>query len=222
MGLVLLVRHGQASFGADDYDVLSETGWEQSRTLGRALAEQGLEPAALVHGEMRRQRDTLVAMGEAAGWSVAPSVDPGWNEFDHLGVVASWARLGTRDLDLDDPKGFQRAFEQATARWTGGEHDEEYDEPWPAFLSRIRDALVRACDNDGVTIVSTSGGPVGAACATLISPDADPVATAHLWGSFNTVTANSSVTRVISGSRGRRLLTFNEHTHLPRELVTYR
>jgi len=37
MGVVLLVRHGQASFGADDYDVLSETGIEQSRMLGRAL-----------------------------------------------------------------------------------------------------------------------------------------------------------------------------------------
>ena len=31
MGIVLLVRHGQASFGADDYDVLSDLGVEQSR-----------------------------------------------------------------------------------------------------------------------------------------------------------------------------------------------
>jgi broad specificity phosphatase PhoE len=62
MGVVLLVRHGQASFGADDYDVLSETGVEQSRRLGRVLAEQGLAPVAVVHGAMRRQRDTAAEM----------------------------------------------------------------------------------------------------------------------------------------------------------------
>ena len=67
MGLVLLVRHGQASFGADDYDVLSETGVEQSRFLGRALAAQGVAPRAVVHGAMRRQRDT------ALRWSRLPA-----------------------------------------------------------------------------------------------------------------------------------------------------
>ena len=41
MGQLLLVRHGQASFGADDYDVLSPTGWEQGRRLGAHLAAAG-------------------------------------------------------------------------------------------------------------------------------------------------------------------------------------
>ena len=77
MGLVLLVRHGQASFGADDYDVLSEAGWEQGRVLGRALAD--VVPAAVLHGEMRRQRDTALGMAEGAGWDGQPEVDPGWN-----------------------------------------------------------------------------------------------------------------------------------------------
>ena len=40
-GSVLLVRHGQASFGADDYDVLSETGLGAGRLLGAWLAERG-------------------------------------------------------------------------------------------------------------------------------------------------------------------------------------
>ncbi|NUQ87355.1 MAG: histidine phosphatase family protein, partial [Glycomyces artemisiae] len=58
MGLLLLVRHGQASFGADDYDVLSETGWEQARLLGRWLAERRVTPTAVVQGGMRRHRET--------------------------------------------------------------------------------------------------------------------------------------------------------------------
>ena len=39
---ILLVRHGQASFGAADYDQLSPTGHEQSRVLGAALAARGV------------------------------------------------------------------------------------------------------------------------------------------------------------------------------------
>ena len=39
---------------------------------------------------------------------------------------------------------------------------------------------------------------------------------------FNTVTVNSSVTRVVVGSTGSRLLTFNEHPHLTPDTLTYR
>ena len=61
MGQLLLVRHGQASWDADDYDVLSETGWEQSRLLGQALAARGIMPDVVVHGGMRRHRETAEA-----------------------------------------------------------------------------------------------------------------------------------------------------------------
>ena len=56
MGVVLLVRHGQASFGAADYDNLSPTGHEQSRVLGAALAARGISADVVVAGEMKRYR----------------------------------------------------------------------------------------------------------------------------------------------------------------------
>ena len=68
MGRLLLVRHGQASFGAEDYDVLSETGWEQGRRLGARLARAGVRPTVLLRGAMHRHRETLEAMCDAAGW----------------------------------------------------------------------------------------------------------------------------------------------------------
>jgi broad specificity phosphatase PhoE len=224
MGLVLLVRHGQASFGADDYDVLSETGWEQSRVLGAALAAGGLTPGALVHGQMRRQRETAEAMAAAAGWTAPLEIDPAWNEFDHLGVITRGLdKLDQRPgVDLQDRRAFQASFEQATARWAGGEHDDEYDESWPSFVGRVRDGLQQACDREGVTVVVSSGGPIAAACATLVDPDAAADELPRLWNHFNTVTVNSGVTRILVGSTGRRLLTFNEHSHLSRDLVTYR
>ncbi len=219
MGLVLLVRHGQASFGSDDYDVLSETGVEQSRVLGGALAGQGIAPTAVLHGAMRRQRDTSLAMVEGGGWPVIPEADEGWNEFDHLGVVA---RAATDGGDALDRRGFQRVFEDATARWYGGEHDEEYAESWAAFVGRTLDAFDRSCTRDGVTVVVTSGGPIAVVCASLVAPGVSPRELASYWTVFNTVAVNAAVTRVLEGSTGRRLLSFNEHSHLPRELITYR
>jgi len=221
MGVVLLIRHGQASFGADDYDVLSETGLQQSRLLGQALAAQEMVPGAVLHGRMRRQLDTAVAIADGAGWSVAPEVDEGWDEFDHLGVVAA-------SLDRDDEvssldaRGFQRLFEAATARWYGGDYDEEYAETWSSFVARVDGALDRACSRDGVTVVVSSGGPIALACALLVDPEAPADAVPRLWSAFNTVTLNAAVSRILVGSTGRRLLSFNEHSHLPRHLVTYR
>ena len=219
MGVVLLVRHGQASFGAGDYDVLSDAGLEQSRVLGRALAVQGVTPSVVVHGAMVRQRDTARAMAAGGGWTVTPELDEGWNEFDHVAVVAQGVDLRAVG---NDRRAFQRVFEEATARWSGGTHDDEYAESWPAFLGRANDALDRALAREGVTVVVSSGGPIAAVAATLIDPVAPPDEIPRLWNAFNTVTANASVTRVLDGSTGRRLLSFNEHSHLPRALVTYR
>lgn len=224
MGVVLLVRHGQASFGADDYDVLSETGWEQSQLLGAYLAERGVSPDVVLRGTMRRHRETGEGLLEGAGWSAGIEVDDGWDEFDHLGVVSAYPDL-PRDRRLDRPE-FQRYFELATRRWTSGEHDADYPESFASFRGRVGAALSRACARagpGGTVVVVSSGGPIATACGALVAPDLDdPALVWSLWGRFNTVVVNTSVTRVIIGSTGARLLTFNEHAHLEGEHLTYR
>ncbi len=224
MGVVLLVRHGQASFGADDYDVLSATGWEQSRLLGRYLADREVVPDAVLRGAMRRHRETAEAMVEGGGWAAPVEADAGWDEFDHLGVVAAYPDLPKQE-DLDH-RGFQAVFEQATARWTSGDFDDDYPESYAAFRSRVVAALARAGESAGsgsTLVVVTSGGPIAAACAALVAPEErDPAVLAALWSRFNPVTVNTSVTRVVVGATGPRLLTFNEHAHLEGEHLTYR
>ncbi len=220
MGQVLLVRHGQASFGADDYDVLSETGWEQSRALGRWLAGRGVVADAVLHGEMRRQRETAEAMAQAAGWTVGSAVDPGWNEFDHRAVVAAFGGVP----DTVDRAGFQSAFTGALERWIAGEAG-EVPESFPEFAKRAAAALTRACAGagpGGTVVVSSSGGPIAAACAALLEPERPTAQRGPLWVRLNTVILNASCSRVVVGSTGPRLLTFNEHDHLSGPLRTYR
>jgi len=230
VGQVLLVRHGQASFGAEDYDVLSELGWAQGRLLGARLAAEGLRPAVVLGGGMRRHRETAEAIAAGGGFEASMEVDPGWDEFDHLGVVARWLELesgqpgasASMTAFAGDRRGFQRVFEQATARWTAGEHD-DYPESYAAFVARVDAALSRACALPGPAVVVSSGGPIAAACVALVTEGAAPgqdVAT--LWRHFNTTAVNSGVTRVLVGSTGRRLLTFNEYAHLSPETISYR
>ena len=91
MGIVLLVRHGQASFGADDYDVLSNAGVTQGVTLGRALAESDNAPVRVISGSLRRQRETAENLAKAARWKVPFETDARWDELDHLKVVGTYA-----------------------------------------------------------------------------------------------------------------------------------
>jgi broad specificity phosphatase PhoE len=225
VGILMLVRHGQASFGADDYDVLSETGWEQSRQLGSWLVGRGVRPDLVLRGGMRRHRETAEGIATGLGSDPLAREDLGWDEFDHLGVVA--AQPGPVEASgSDDPRrAFQRSFERATARWTSGSYDADYPESFGSFADRVGAALERTVGEAGsgrTVLVVTSGGPIAAAVAGLVAPDGDATTRSRLWSSFNTPCVNTGVTRVVVGATGARLLTFNEHTHLGPELLTYR
>lgn len=207
MGQVLLIRHGQASFGSDNYDLLSPLGEEQASAVGRALA--GLTPDLVVHGALRRQRCTAELAVKAAGWDVPVQEDPRWDEFEMTGSAARMARSS-----VTDAREFQEWYETATDRWLAGDH-EPGDEPYAEFAARTSGALA-AVARHGTAVVFTSGGPVASLSAGLV--DGGTAAYRRLMP----VMVNASVTKVLVGRRGMSLVQFNAHDHLPRELVTYR
>lgn len=226
MGQMLLVRHGQASWGTEDYDVLSPLGWEQARLLGASFAARELVPDLVIQGGMRRHRETGEAVIEAAGWrDVEVVTDPGWNEFDHIGMLSRHPVPEEGELSRAE---FQAWFVEASERWTSGLHDEEYTESFPAFAARILAAVERTAEQvntRGTVVVLTSGGPVSLAVSCLLTePAADLSAAAYaaIWGQLNKVVVNSSVTKFVVGRRGATLVSFNEHCHLEGEGLTYR
>src|SRR5690242_20287511 len=88
MGVIYLLRHGQASLFGRDYDVLSDTGGEQSRLVGAALSARGVRPDLVVRGSLRRHRQTTEAVQAAAGWEdLEVMVDPRWDEIDHVDII---------------------------------------------------------------------------------------------------------------------------------------
>ena len=78
MGTLYLVRHGQASFGADNYDQLSARGLQQSIRLGEYFAHKGLQFEAALTGTLQRQIQTFAGICEGMGekFESGPSANP--------------------------------------------------------------------------------------------------------------------------------------------------
>ena len=224
MGVILLVRHGQASFGSADYDVLSPLGERQSRCLGAALAGRGVRPASVVSGSMRRQRDSAVGLTEQAGWRLEPSVDAGWNEFEHLGLAAN------RDAGHKPPdrEAFQDTLEAGMRRWAGtaappataeSAGAPAIAESFAEFTARTESALravASAQPRGTTTLVATSGGVIAWIAATLLDAGVEQ------WIRLNRVSVNTGVTTLVTGRKGISLVSFNDHSHLSPPEISYR
>ncbi|MDP9821411.1 broad specificity phosphatase PhoE [Nocardioides massiliensis] len=224
MGQILLVRHGQASWGAADYDQLSELGGAQSRALGETLAARGVEPAYLVRGGLRRHAQTADGVLDGSGWDLDVTVDTDWDEFGHSDIFERHATGLAEGESFADEVAFRTWFDGAVDRWVGGEFDHEYAETFTDFTTRVEAALERTVEavagGRRTAVVFTSGGTISWVVTRLLG-GGDPL----MWRRLNFVTANASVTKVLSGKAGPTLLTYNDHSHFEGDaahLLTYR
>ncbi|NMO18328.1 histidine phosphatase family protein [Pyxidicoccus fallax] len=230
MGVVYLVRHGQASFGAADYDQLSETGVAQSRVLGETLRPRMPRVDAVITGTLVRHRQTADACLAAMGVKLDARRSAAFDEFDMDEIIVRYEpKYEDRTVLMQDiatapepRRAFQELFSLAVARWVSGRHDDDYKEPWRAFRERcIRgmEELIRELGASKNALVFTSGGPITAICQELLrTPDE------HAFR-LNTALANCGVTKVVYSERTRFLSTLNEHGHFEgtqRALLTYR
>ncbi|MGQ0587077.1 MAG: histidine phosphatase family protein [Gammaproteobacteria bacterium] len=236
MGQIFLVRHGQASFGAADYDQLSPAGVEQSRLLGAWLGSAGQRFGRVVTGSLKRHRQTAEACVGALPEAARPAgdwhTDPGFDEYDHEEVLVRHRPefgdpIAAKDFLGRDPnpkRAFQRVFAEAMARWMGGQHDADYRESWGMFRARCLAALGRVVGTAGAAqsaIVFTSGGPIAAICQDLLGV-ADRKA-----AELNFSLVNSAVTKLLYNSEGRVSLSYlNNFAHLEQtgqaRSITYR
>lgn len=220
MPVVLLVRHGQASFGAADYDALSDLGREQSRSRGVELGERGLRSPVLACGSLRRQRDTAALLADAAGWTSGggpgPQVDARWDEYDHLALLERYGPPPeeTTPSALTSHQ-VQGLLDVALLAWVS-----DPDGTWTSFrqdaLTALQD-LVGGLGSGQDAVVVTSGGVIAAVCAGMLELGAAGVV------ALNRVMVNGGATTLVAGGRGTSLLTINEHVRLGQEgLLSYR
>ncbi|MBB10784.1 MAG: histidine phosphatase family protein, partial [Alcanivorax sp.] len=114
-------------------------------------------------------------------------------------------------------KVFQARFEQALRRWQTGDGD--YSESWPAFRERVLAStysLGNSLSSGDSALVFTSGGAISVIIQRLMGLTDEALIT------WNRTLINTSVTRVLVNAGKPRLVSVNEHLHLPSEQVTYR
>ncbi|CAN5184730.1 MAG: histidine phosphatase family protein [Nocardioides sp.] len=210
MGQIVLVRHGQASFGSEDYDQLSALGVSQAERLGSVGVAGDAVAVVLQHGTMRRQADTAARMADTAGWRLTPRVDDRWNEYDHL----SLAGAGTSGPPTE-PRAFQSVLEEHLRGWVTGTI--QGIESYRQFADRVLAVFTEAVTaNERLTVVSTSGGVISWLANHVLGGSPEQ------WILLNRVCVNTGATRFLVGRHGVSLLTFNDHAHLPRTMITYR
>lgn len=236
MSTLYLIRHGQASFGADDYDRLSDLGRRQAGILGDFLLHAGIRFDAVWTGRLRRQRETADAVRQAydAAGESFPSggVAPGFDEYDARGVLQALVpRIERSDPDfrrevksmMASRNAFQQVFARVMNLYASGRVHLSDIPAWADFCSGAQAAVAAVTgDSPGGSHVAafTSGGPVAAAVGGVLGLGAQEIM-ALSWQ-----LVNASVTRLRFSPGRIGLATFNEHGHLERGtaggLVTYR
>lgn len=238
MSTLYLIRHGQASYGAADYDVLSELGVLQSRELGAWMARTGHALDAIYSGPLRRQRDTAIHLREAAqgAGAVVPEVqvEEGLREYPahdivrHFGARFAAGQPGFEDfLALNDGRGVdvrqfdarqaQRLFEALMLQWAQGLLSADDLESYASFFARVTGVLRRLqlAHGQGQRVaVVTSGGPVAVCVGFALGVDV------HRTMRLSWVLNNTSVTELRCRGDELSLSRFNQMAHLPVERHT--
>nr|WP_242455003.1 histidine phosphatase family protein [Pseudomonas sp. MS19] len=236
VGSIYLIRHGQASFGADNYDKLSDIGIRQAEVVGEYLAQLGVTLDRCISGDLQRQQHTAtsaLSKLHSAGIAVPDhEINAAFNEFDADAVV----RALLPGILQDEPEAldimrnaaqhraeFQRLFSLLIMRWVSGEYDIAGLQSWSAFVEQVQgglQGLLDSAQSKQNIAVFTSGGTITALLHLITGL---PVAAAF---ELNWQIVNTSLSCLKFRGNSVQLASFNSHAHLQLlkapQLITYR
>lgn len=222
MSQLFLVRHAQASFGAENYDKLSELGHQQSIWLGEYWAQRELDFDSVWRGDMVRHRETLegvkkglVNHPEFSRLSQAiddVTVTSDLNEYDFRSIVAAFAKKHPELMPKSEKPSkaeFYKVFKNAYNQWQMGELD-SVGESFADFEMRVmhfKNNLQQEHAGKKVLVI-TSGGVISLLGSYMLKTDPEMVV------ELNMQTRNSSIAHCYFNHEMLRLSTFNHVPHL--------
>lgn len=234
--MIYLVRHGQAAFGTEHYDRLTELGLAQARLLGSYFDRRQIRFDAVFTGTLRRQTETahgifeglkLSAAADEAAAPPAQEIFPGLDEYKPeaimmalTGTFPAPAVAAARRDPLVVREHF-RILREALLAWAEDRTRPEGMPAWQAFRDSAVAAVVEARQRfpDGNVLIVSSGGPIAAiVAATLNAPPATAV-------ELNMRIRNSALSELATTPRRHSLISFNGVPHLDTHpdptLITY-
>jgi broad specificity phosphatase PhoE len=167
MSTLAMVRHGQASFFAENYDQLSPLGEQQARLLGRYWVERGVRFDEVYTGPRMRQIETARLTGEAFATAGLPWPEPVMMpEFDehHADKLAKvaiaevtkryphieplYAAYRDAQTPRDKFRAFQFMFEEIVGIWLEGQVEVPEVETWQQFKQRVARGLAQITEQE--------------------------------------------------------------------------
>lgn len=213
MAEFFLVRHGQASFGSDNYDQLSSLGAQQSVWLGEYFAERNISFDQIYIGGQVRHRQTAESISQGLGRSLDCIETPGLSEYD---FHALYNALGSdypeiKRLASGDKQGFYKGLMQVLKLWIEDRLTGTVPESWKEFSQRVAAARQRIQQGGGrrVLVVSSGGAIATTASQVLQTPESMMI-------ELNTQIINASFSHYYFNATAVRLASFNNVPHLDR------
>jgi broad specificity phosphatase PhoE len=225
---IYLIRHGQASFGANNYDNLSSLGHSQARHLGEYFNQRLIQPKHVICGNMTRHqqtRDACLSTLSPLLLNESLQISTLWNEFDHENVIAVYrpdlanpeAMKHYLQQQTSPTRAFIELFSQAIEQWQqqsnyandNDNYNYNYNESWQHFTQRVSQGLQQLIEqtNDNDTVfVFTSGGVISAAIMQILSvPEGQ-------FFNINKQLVNCGVSQLQLKRQRLSLITLNEHS----------
>ena len=210
MAQMILVRHGQASFGSDDYDKLSDLGHQQSALLGEYFAQRDHEFDLVVTGDMLRHKQTADGILKASK-NVNIIRDASWNEFDFDSIVKAYLRKYPEQQPAPkSPRSeWYKVLKNAMLSWSQQSLELPDSETWLEFCGRVKQAseFIQDSHYKKVLVVS-SGGAMAVFLMNLLNISVEQAI------AFNLQIKNTSVNHFYFNKAGFQLNSFNNVPHL--------
>ena len=213
MGTLYLVRHGQASFGAENYDQLSDLGARQCLRLGEYFRSRGRRFDAVLTGTLKRQIQSYDAIAEglqAGAGAPEPLRWPGLNEYDSHAIISAihpgeLAKPDTREAY----RHHFRLLRDGLSRWMAGEIAPAGLPSYAEFVAGVNGALDHVRQQyEGDVLIVSSGGPISTAVGQVLGTS--PQTTIEL----NLRIRNSSITEFAFTPKRHMLVGYNALPHL--------
>lgn len=221
MSVLTLLRHGQASFGAANYDDLSSKGLKQARATGAYFADRNIAFDQVLCGPRRRQQQTVEAVTAALPVCPIQEVDPALDEFAEPAQILDAAEAmfdipvyldpeRSRKERLDYYEALIREWAEGKAMLAGGPSNREFQTTVGDWMTSILGGQL----SERRILAVTSAGVIGACVSQLLNLRSEQ------FTQVMCVLGNCSITEIIFSSTRRSLLSFNNTSHLPTSLST--
>lgn len=237
MSKIILIRHGQASYGAANYDNLSEKGVVQSRALGEYFVSKKIQLDKIYVGKLQRHLQTFEAFASAfidndlelpnpvfieelnehhANETLRLAFDDFTKQYAHAKKLADEVRANPELQRKNSLLIFELFFKE----YTTGRFDFKHDsvQSWTDFRAQTKKGIeqIKKEMGSGETVaVFTSGGTKSSIIGDLLGVNEEQVA------EFNLVMKNTSFSQLLFSKNNLNLLTLNETPHLPDDLITF-